>query len=437
MSIALKMSGSDMISAFDPSDPNSQDLSGGNQSSSINPVVSLTSGRKRRFVISQQPLGTGDKLYEEGNNTPGIKTLCSEVKSLKQSMDLINCRMNDMDTKMSNVFDKCLEIIEKISKIESNINDSSIYKNPVSQSKSVLFNTKLVSRSHNNTSLASDLSQDIPTDQTGPCPSTASILNISSLSSVSSSPTPPAPPSPVGRMFTESSQIIKLNDETDYPDGSWLGNPRVPEARVRVGLRSFELDNINITCSTAEKMALSLLDNLFTRETLAESNLTGKGKHKKKQLDPLLIFGIYCHLQYVFNIDEADWVRIKNNMEAKCRFLWTRKTKGLPLGVPPTVSTKPAKADTPVSEYTVELVNDPQYNTNYPIYSCIDPEDPGGSRVVAVDAESVYHLEGDFVAGHGQELASEQLLSGTLGGVPVLVSTGSNIMLTGEDEDHV
>ena len=271
------MSGSDIIKAFDdPSEATSQDFTVGDQTSSITPLV--TSGRKRRFVISQQPLGTGDRLYEEGTNAPGIKTLCSEVKSLKQSMDLINCRMNDMDTKMSNVFDKCLEIMEKISKIETNINDNSIFKNTVSQPKSVLFNTKLVSRSHNTT--VSD--PDIPDDPSGP--STASILNIGSLHTASSSPIPPpAPPSPVGRMFTESSQIIKLNDEGDYPDGSWLGNPRVPEARVRVALRSFELDNINITCSTAEKMALALLDNLFTRETLAESNLTGKGKHKKKQ----------------------------------------------------------------------------------------------------------------------------------------------------------
>jgi hypothetical protein len=31
---------------------------------------------------------------------------------------------------------------------------------------------------------------------------------------------------------------------------------------------------------------------------------------------------------------EQDWNRIKNNMESKCRFLWKRKLKNLPLGEP-------------------------------------------------------------------------------------------------------
>jgi hypothetical protein len=41
---------------------------------------------------------------------------------------------------------------------------------------------------------------------------------------------------------------------------------------------------------------------LYERETLAQSNLSGKGRHKKKQLDPLVVFGIYCHLKYLYNI---------------------------------------------------------------------------------------------------------------------------------------
>ena len=41
-------------------------------------------------------------------------------------------------------------------------------------------------------------------------------------------------------------------------------------------------------------MALTLLDYLFDRETQAASNLSGLGKHGKKQLDPLFIFGIRC-----------------------------------------------------------------------------------------------------------------------------------------------
>ena len=43
-------------------------------------------------------------------------------------------------------------------------------------------------------------------------------------------------------------------------------------------------------------MALTLLDYLFDRETQAYSNLSGLGKHGKKQLDPLMIYGIRCEL---------------------------------------------------------------------------------------------------------------------------------------------
>lgn len=41
-------------------------------------------------------------------------------------------------------------------------------------------------------------------------------------------------------------------------------------------------------------MALTLLDYLFHREVQAMSNLSGQGKHGKKQLDPLMIYGIRC-----------------------------------------------------------------------------------------------------------------------------------------------
>ncbi|CAM9183065.1 unnamed protein product [Lampetra fluviatilis] len=42
------------------------------------------------------------------------------------------------------------------------------------------------------------------------------------------------------------------------------------------------------------KMALTLLDHLFDREVQATSNLSGRGHHGKKQLDPLMVDGIRC-----------------------------------------------------------------------------------------------------------------------------------------------
>ena len=346
----------------------------------------FSQGRKRRFVISQQPLGTAEKLGDSVNiSLHTFKALCNEVRSLKDSMEMYNNRMSAIENKITCVLDKCVEIFDKISYVEN-----SLEKRPTEAgSRNVLFNSKLSTKSQSLSGQMSAIEEDQVED-----------------------------PASNARMFTESSQIIRLNDEADHPEGSWLGNPALPEARVRVPIRSYELDNINITNTAPEKMALTLLDHLFSRDTLAESNLTGKGKHKKKQLDPLFIFGIYCHLQYVFNIDESDWVKIRNNMDAKCRFLWTRKSKGLSLGASPVI--KPPAPVKP-TEYTVELVSDPGYpgaEGMAGLLSCVGDED--GAK-----AESVY-----------LDLPSDQLLGGGLGPVPVLVSAGTNVMLAGDQGDE-
>ena len=57
-----------------------------------------------------------------------------------------------------------------------------------------------------------------------------------------------------------------------------------------------DLLHVHSNCRTPEKMALTLLDYLFDRDTQAASNLSGMGKHGKKQLDPLMIYGIRCAL---------------------------------------------------------------------------------------------------------------------------------------------
>ncbi|KAL3185193.1 hypothetical protein MRX96_031069 [Rhipicephalus microplus] len=82
----------------------------------------------------------------------------------------------------------------------------------------------------------------------------------------------------------------------DYPNGSWLGNPVDLDMRVRVPISPADLENLNRTCTTPEKMALTLLDFLFDREVQASSNISGTGRYGKQQLDPLRIFAIKCHL---------------------------------------------------------------------------------------------------------------------------------------------
>ncbi|XP_059154254.1 protein BANP-like isoform X2 [Physella acuta] len=127
--------------------------------------------------------------------------------------------------------------------------------------------------------------------------------------------------------------LITLNTEEDFPNGTWLGDEHNPEMRVRVPITPSDLLHVHSNCRTAEKMALTLLDYLFDRDTQAASNLSGQGKHGKKQLDPLMIYGIRCHLIHKFGIAENDWHRIKQNIDSKCRTAWRRRQRGMPLTV--------------------------------------------------------------------------------------------------------
>ncbi|KAL1437399.1 hypothetical protein MTO96_001458 [Rhipicephalus appendiculatus] len=142
--------------------------------------------------------------------------------------------------------------------------------------------------------------------------------------------------------------LITLNTEADYPQGSWLGDENNPEMRVRCPINPTTLFHINNTCTTPEKMALTLLDHLFDRETQARSNISGSGKHKKQQLDPLMIYGIRCHLTHLFDVTNADWDRIKLNIDSKCRTAFRRKKRGLPLNpkVPGSTATGSSSAQT-------------------------------------------------------------------------------------------
>ena len=125
----------------------------------------------------------------------------------------------------------------------------------------------------------------------------------------------------------DSEQVVKLNKKQDFPNGSWLGNPNSATSRVRCNIPPGMLDQMRVSSPTAEKLALSLVDNLFSQETLANSNLSGRSRQDKQQLDPLLIYGIHCHLLYHFNISSTDWKRIKNNIDAKCRFARKKQQK--------------------------------------------------------------------------------------------------------------
>uniref|UniRef100_A0A8C4S442 Protein BANP n=1 Tax=Erpetoichthys calabaricus TaxID=27687 RepID=A0A8C4S442_ERPCA len=136
-----------------------------------------------------------------------------------------------------------------------------------------------------------------------------------------------------GQSVGNNVTLITLNSEEDFPNGTWLGDENNPEMRVRCPISESDMLHISSNCRTAEKMALTLLDYLFHREIQAVSNLSGQSKHGKKQLDPLMIYGIRCHLFYKFGITESDWYRIKQSIDSKCRTAWRRKQRGQSLAV--------------------------------------------------------------------------------------------------------
>lgn len=125
----------------------------------------------------------------------------------------------------------------------------------------------------------------------------------------------------------------KAYTEEDFPDGSWLGDPDEPNFRVRCPIKPEDLEFANNNSTSAEKMALLLLDYLFTREEQACSNISGTGKHGKKQLDPIKILGIKYHVQHMFGTNEEGWRYIRRNLDSKCRTAFRRKSKGMPLTV--------------------------------------------------------------------------------------------------------
>jgi len=62
-----------------------------------------------------------------------------------------------------------------------------------------------------------------------------------------------------------------------------------------------QLERINLSCTSAVKMSLLLLDYLFDRDTQAVSNVSGTGKLGKHQLDPLLMYGIQCKTVFFYS----------------------------------------------------------------------------------------------------------------------------------------
>ncbi|XP_030831672.1 protein BANP isoform X2 [Strongylocentrotus purpuratus] len=213
--------------------------------------------------------------------------------------------------------------------------------------------------------------------------------------------------------------FITLNSEEDYPNGSWLGDVSSPAMRVRCKINPTEMVHIMNMYKTADKLALKLLDLLFDKEMQAVSNLSGTGKHKKKKLDPLLIYGIHCHLVKHCGITHEDWYRIRQNIDSKCRTAFRRKQKGLEL-YPKQIKKERSSLTSPYTteayqhshavHHLQQVVNELQTIPSEGLTGiAIIQEQPDGSSTVETASSSTSSLVGHILNQDGGEIAPDQL----------------------------
>lgn len=348
-----------------------------------------------------------------------IESCCQYVTDLKLTMD---SHFNSLSQKIDHIKTSYCDIVQKVDALERmtyNICDSQRHK--CCDEVLIRLNSfETVLQSYSGASQPCDMKfveDSLADDPSLSSPSPIVLVRNNKPAQVSAS-----------LCLDSSVQVITLNSESDFPDGSWLGDEGNPELRVRCPISPSNLLHVNTFCQTPEKMAVTLLDYLFPRDVLAVSNLSGKGKHGKKQLDPLMIYGIRCHLVYKFNIDKKDWYRIKQNMDSKCRTAWRKKVKGLPLGRVKTVDSGYGMTE------LQELVSEQGQTIILAEGSCMDDSaddsntqvihtSPGDIKVLHATPEQLVQLQ---EAAHIQVLSEDFVL-------PVLRDYPQ--MLVGGDED--
>ncbi|XP_023338977.1 protein BANP [Eurytemora carolleeae] len=308
----------------------------------------------KRYIITREPIGSANKHLTD--QTTLILNLQTDIKQIQTWIQILADQITGVDRKtdgvygkLDGVFGKMDDVSEKMDGVCGRMDGISQKINGVSEE----ITNSVKALKNQQFKLSSQIKTGSSVQLITTCTQTPKTIQTSSAESVKLCKTakpelsqeggPTVLMNTPGTRVTGSSQVVTLNAESDFPHGSWLGNPEDVHRRVRVPISSEDLYNLEQSQPGAEKLALALLDRLFSRTTLAESNLTGKGRHKKKQLNPLFIYGIYSHLKYQYSISELDWNRLKNNIEARCRFLFKRKLKKLPLGEPKPI--EPASAE--------------------------------------------------------------------------------------------
>jgi len=350
---------------------------------------SVSSGG-RRYIISRQPIGTANKQFQE--ISAEISKLEAAIQCLQELSQTFIHKSNLIESKLDICLDQSNQQFAQMDKKLSLLVRSSKRQRGVKRKKISKVDNTIQTDSSMFIKEEPKLKQ-IQEDKEDVAVKTSTVLVNNSNKTVKC------------EEVTGGSLVLTLNKEQHFPNGSWLGDSKDINRRVRVSLTKSKLRLLMETFTTPEKLALALMDRLFTRDTLATSNLTGRGKHQKKQLDPLIIYGIYCQLRHTYNISDADWTRIKNNMEAKCRFLWRRKT-----GANISTNEKSNNQQTATNIQETNAHSDQDIHVNdscsnlvlYPLYQ-VD------SHLVQADSQ-VVHVDGQLVQADSQEVHVDRQL---------------------------
>ncbi|XP_048579752.1 protein BANP isoform X5 [Nematostella vectensis] len=103
--------------------------------------------------------------------------------------------------------------------------------------------------------------------------------------------------------------------------GCWLGDRADPRSRVWYSGEPKTIMQAESAGGNPVKLALNLMDALFTREEMAASNVSGARGHEV--LDPVKIKAIQAHVNFKFPLDslkeDMRWHLLKPRIDSKCR----------------------------------------------------------------------------------------------------------------------
>nr|XP_053626187.1 uncharacterized protein LOC128684075 [Cherax quadricarinatus] len=196
---------------------------------------------------------------------------------------------------------------------------------------------------------------------------------------------------------------------------------------------NLDLSDVKVFKGVIPKLTyLAICLILFEKYFILNKVFSSAGRWNKRQLDPLMIFGIRCHLQYKFNISSKIWHKICQNMDSKCRSAWKRRIRGMVTQprnsrqVPQIGHTSSVRKDPAVTE-DISFDFDSLQNSNLDLsdVKVITQSPTCELRILSATPEQISHLQDT------QEiiLSEEQILAQSSNEKSILISNSSSVSM--------